>query len=72
MVVSVKKVGGRFLVKGGLQVVIEGFVFDCYVIIEFFSCEVVEIWYQFDEYQVILLIVLCSLNCIVVIVEGYE
>lgn len=71
-VASAKKVGGRFLAKGGPQVVIEGPAPDRHVIIEFPSREVAETWYKSDEYQAILPIALRSSNRTVVIVEGYE
>lgn len=71
-VASAKKVGGKFLAKGGEQRVIEGSAPDRHVIIEFPSREIAENWYHSDEYQAILPIALRSSSRNIVIVEGFE
>lgn len=71
-VASAKKVGGRFLAKGGEQIVIEGAAPARHVIIEFPSRAVAEEWYHSEEYQAILPIALRSSSRNIVIVEGFE
>ena len=68
---SAKKVGGKFLVKGGLQTVIEGEAPSRHVVIQFPDRETAETWYHSDEYQAILPIALRSSERTIVIVEGF-
>ncbi|WP_370159628.1 DUF1330 domain-containing protein [Salipiger bermudensis] len=62
--------GGRFLVKGGPQEVIEGEAPSRHVIVEFPSRAAAERWFNSPEYQRILPIALRASTRDVVIVEG--
>ncbi len=65
-----ESMGGRFLVKGGRQAVLEGSCPDRHVIIEFPDRETALAWYHSDEYRCILPIALSSSERDVVIVDG--
>ncbi|MAE91634.1 DUF1330 domain-containing protein [Salipiger bermudensis] len=65
-----EKFGGRFLVKGGPQEVIEGEAPSRHVIVEFPSRAAAERWFNSPEYQRILPIALRASTRDVVIVEG--
>ncbi|HBM61009.1 DUF1330 domain-containing protein [Salipiger marinus] len=62
--------GGRFLVKGGPQTVLEGHAPSRHVVIEFPSRPAAEQWFNSPEYQRILPIAQRSSNRDLVIVEG--
>ncbi|EEX14771.1 conserved hypothetical protein [Citreicella sp. SE45] len=65
-----EKYGGRFLVKGGPQVVIEGDAPSRHVIVEFSSRTAAERWFESPEYQRILPIAKAASRRDVVIIEG--
>lgn len=65
-----ERFGGRFLVKGGPQEVIEGEAPSRHVIVEFPSRAAAERWFNSPEYQRILPIALRASTRDVVIVEG--
>ena len=67
-----ERYGGRFLVKGGEQVQIEGSSPDRHVVIEFPDRETAMKWYESDEYQKILPVALSSSERDSVIVDGME
>lgn len=62
--------GGRFLVKGGAQTVLEGNCPDRHVIIEFPDHETALAWYNSDAYRRILPIALSSSERDIVVVDG--
>jgi len=65
-----ERFGGRFLVKGGPQEVLEGEAPSRHVIVEFPSRAAAERWFNSPEYQRILPIALRASTRDVVIVEG--
>ena len=65
-----EKSGGRFLVKGGSQMQLEGNGPDRHVIIEFPDYETALTWYNSDAYQRILPIALSSSERDIVVVDG--
>jgi uncharacterized protein (DUF1330 family) len=65
-----ERFGGRFLVKGGPQEVIEGEAPSRHVIVEFPSRAAAERWFNSPEYQRVLPIALRASTRDVVIVEG--
>lgn len=62
--------GGRFLVKGGPQEVIEGTAADRHVVIEFPDRQTALDWYRSEAYQRILPIALSSSERDIVVVDG--
>jgi len=64
------KYGGRFLVKGGAQTVIEGNCPDRHVIIAFPDRQTALDWYNSDAYRRILPLALSSSRRDLVIVDG--
>lgn len=62
--------GGRFLVKGGPQEVLEGNCPERHVVIEFPDREAALGWYRSDAYRRILPIALSSSDRDIVIVDG--
>ena len=62
--------GGRFLVKGGTQEVLEGDCPDRHVVIEFPDRKTALDWYNSDAYQRILPIALANSTRDLVIVDG--
>ena len=65
------KAGGKFLAKGGPQIVMEGAAPERHVIVEFPNLETAKSWYESDEYQAILPIALRSSKRDLIIVEGH-
>lgn len=65
-----RRFGGRFLVKGGAQTVVEGNCPDRHVIIEFPDRQAALDWYNSDEYRRILPLALSSSSRDLVIVDG--
>ncbi|MFB9150420.1 DUF1330 domain-containing protein [Roseovarius ramblicola] len=65
-----KQFGGRFLVKGGAQTVIEGNCPDRHVIIAFPDRQAALDWYNSDEYRRILPLALSAASRDLVIVDG--
>lgn len=65
-----EKAGGKFLVKGGAQTIVEGTAPDRHVLIEFPTREQAEAWYHSEDYQKILPIALRASERDLVIVEG--
>ncbi|WP_297772167.1 DUF1330 domain-containing protein [uncultured Roseovarius sp.] len=65
-----ERFGGRFLVKGGSQDVLEGNCPERHVIIEFPSREAALEWYNSDAYRRILPIALSSSERDIVVVDG--
>ena len=65
-----EKWGGRFLVKGGGQTVLEGPVPARHVLIEFPDRATAEAWHASKEYQAILPIALRASNRTVLVVDG--
>ena len=65
-----EKFGGRFLVKGGAQVVLEGNCPDRHVIIAFPDREAALAFYNSDAYRRILPLALSSSSRDLVIVDG--
>lgn len=62
--------GGRFLVKGGSQAVLEGDAPDRHVIIEFPDRQTALDWYRSAEYRRILPLALSASHRDIVIVDG--
>ncbi|EIE48743.1 hypothetical protein AL036_19220 [Salipiger aestuarii] len=62
--------GGRFLVKGGAQTVVEGDASARQVVVEFPDVETARAWYDSPGYQAILPIALRASKRDLVIVEG--
>ncbi len=62
--------GGRFLVKGGAQTVVEGDAPARQVVVEFPDIRAARAWYDSPEYQAILPIALRASKRDLVIVEG--
>ncbi|MEQ8896737.1 MAG: DUF1330 domain-containing protein [Roseovarius sp.] len=62
--------GGRFLVKGGAQDVLEGDAPDRHVVIEFPDRQTALDWYNSDAYQRILPIAFANSERDIVIVDG--
>jgi len=65
-----ERFGGRFLVKGGAQTVIEGNCPDRHVIIEFPDRQSALDWYNSAEYRRILPLALSASSRDLVIVDG--
>lgn len=65
-----ERFGGRFLVKGGGQTVLEGNCPDRHVVIEFPDRQTALDWYNSDEYRRILPIALSSSERDIVVVDG--
>lgn len=65
-----EQAGGRFLVKGGPQVQVEGNGPDRHVVIEFPDRQSALDWYNSDAYQRILPIALANSTRDIVIVDG--
>lgn len=65
-----ERFGGRFLVKGGMQTVLEGNSPERHVIVEFPDREAALAWYNSPEYRRILPIALASSQRDIVIVDG--
>ena len=68
---SVARHGGRFLVRGGAQEVIEGDWGPRMVMLEFDSLDAVRAWYDSDDYQACLPMRLESSKGRMIAVEGY-
>ena len=66
----IDKHNGKFLVRGGEQIEVEGEGFDRTVLIEFNSFDEALFCYNSDEYQEALIFVKNSANRLVTIVEG--
>ena len=66
----IDKHNGKFLVRGGQQIEVEGEGFDRTVLIEFNSFDEALFCYNSDEYQEALIYVKNSANRLVTIVEG--
>ena len=62
--------GGRFLVKGGTQTVLEGNSPGRHVVIEFPDHQTALDWYNSDDYRRILPIALSSSERDIVVVDG--
>jgi len=65
-----ERFGGRFLVKGGEQTVLEGNCPDRHVVIAFPDRQTALDWYNSDEYRRILPIALSSSERDIVVVDG--
>ena len=65
-----EQAGGRFLVKGGAQEIVEGQAPDRHVIIEFPDRATALAWYNSDAYRAILPIALDASTRDLVIVDG--
>jgi uncharacterized protein (DUF1330 family) len=65
-----RRFGGRFLVKGGVQTVVEGNCPDRHVIIEFPDRQAALDWYNSDDYRRILPLALSAASRDLVIVDG--
>ena len=68
----VNKYEGKFLVRGGKQVEVEGDGYDRTVLIEFNSFDEALFCYNSDEYQEALVYVKASAKRLVTIVEGID
>ena len=68
---SVARHGGRFLIRGGAQEVIEGERSPRMVMVEFESLEAVRAWYDSEDYQACLPMRLESSKGRMIAVEGY-
>ena len=66
-----EKAGGKFLAKGGPQVIVEGDAPDRHVIVEFPSIEDAQAWYQSEDYQKILPIALRASTRDLIIVKKF-
>ena len=62
--------GGKFLVKAGRQVIVEGDAPQRHVLIEFPTLEQAQAWYNSEDYQKILPIALRSSTRDIIVVEG--
>jgi uncharacterized protein (DUF1330 family) len=69
---SVTRHGGRFVIRGGTQEVIEGDWKPRMVMLEFESLEAVHAWYHSEDYQACLPMRLASSKARMVAVEGYN
>ncbi|MET4103060.1 uncharacterized protein (DUF1330 family) [Roseovarius sp. MBR-78] len=65
-----EKFGGRFLVKGGAQTVVEGNCPDRHVVIAFPDRQTALDWYHSEEYRRILPLALSASSRDLVIVDG--
>jgi len=68
---SVVRHGGRFLIRGGAQEVIEGEWSPRMVMLEFDSLDAVRAWYHSEDYQACLPMRLESSKGRMIAVEGY-
>ena len=62
--------GGRFLVKGGAQCILEGDAPERHVLIEFPDRQTALAWYNSEEYRRILPVALSASHRDIVIVDG--
>ena len=69
---SVARHGGRFLIRGGAQEVIEGEWSPRMVMVEFESLGAVRAWYDSEDYQACLPMRLKSSKGRMIAVEGYQ
>ena len=67
---AIEKHGGRYLVRGGEQVEVEGQGFERTVLVEFDSFDQAKDCYQSEEYQIAFRVQENAANRLVVIVEG--
>jgi uncharacterized protein (DUF1330 family) len=67
---SVARHGGRFLIRGGAQVLLEGEWSPRMVMVEFDSLDAVRAWYDSEDYQACLPIRLESSKGRMIAVEG--
>ena len=67
---AIEKHGGRYLVRGGEQVEVEGQGFERTVLVEFDSFDQAKACYQSEEYQIAFRVQENAANRLVVIVEG--
>lgn len=67
---SAEKAGGKFLVKGGEQELLEGDAPARHAVIEFPSKQAALDWYHSEEYQALLPIALRASDRYLMIVEG--
>ena len=68
----IKKFNGKFIVRGGAQIEVEGEGYQRTVVIEFNSFEEAQFCYNSDEYQEALNYVKSSAKRLVTIVEGVQ
>jgi uncharacterized protein (DUF1330 family) len=66
----IKKFNGKFIVRGGKQIEVEGEGYQRTVVIEFNSFDEAQFCYNSDEYQGALIYVQSSAKRLVTIVEG--
>ena len=66
----INKFQGKFIIRGGKQIEVEGEGYKRTVVIEFNSFEQAELCYNSDEYQEALIYVKASAKRLVTIVEG--
>jgi len=66
----INKFKGKFIVRGGKQIEVEGEGYQRTVVIEFNSFEEAQLCYNSDEYQEALIFVKSSAKRLVTIVEG--
>ena len=69
---SVSRHGGRFLVRGGQTVVIEGEWSPRMIVLEFESLDAVRNWYDSDDYQACLPMRLRASKGRMIAVTGYK
>ena len=66
----IRKFNGKFIVRGGKQIEVEGEGYQRTVVIAFSSFEETQLCYNSDEYQEALIYVKSSAKRLVTIVEG--
>ncbi len=69
---AVKKYNGKFLIRGGSQITMEGKEFERNVVVEFESIEIAKQAYNSDEYQNAKKILGDEKDRVFAIVEGVE
>ena len=67
---AIEKHGGRFLVRGGKQIEVEGDGYERTVLVEFDSLEQAKACYQSEEYQAAYKVQEKAADRLVVLVEG--
>ena len=68
---TIEPYGGRFLVRGGEHVVLEGETdYERIVVLEFDSKEIALEWYHSPAYQAVLPLRLGATDCLFIVVDG--
>ena len=68
---TIESFGGRFLVRGGEHVVLEGSTdYERFVVLEFDSREIALEWYHSPAYQAVLPLRLDATECLFMVLDG--